>query len=243
VIQSVPACPDVAAARGTATTTRNRLYALHIAVAFVLLEGALWSAGIAQRVWFWSAVIWVVLTVATPSHSRRELGLGLEGLRGTWWLLPLSLAAAATAVATAWWVGYLHPGFGEATQSSQYFAYGLWAVFQQLILQSYFFLRLERMLGSGRQAVVACALLFAFMHLPNFFLTVATFIAGLALCELFRRHRNVYPLGLAHAIWALCLAVTLSADVHHDLRVGFSYLYPPPTPSALYSWDKSFTAP
>jgi membrane protease YdiL (CAAX protease family) len=214
---------------------------LHIAVAAILLEGALWSSGVAQRVWFWAAIIWVVLTVATPSHSRSELGLGLQGLRGTWWLLPLALAAAGTAVATAWWVGYLHPAFGRATQSSQYFAYALWALFQQFILQSYFFLRLERMLGSARLAVVACALLFSIMHLPNPFLVVTTFVAGLVLCELFRRHRNIYPLGLAHALWGLCLAVTLSSDVHHNMRVGLGYLYPPSTPSALYSWEKDLT--
>jgi membrane protease YdiL (CAAX protease family) len=222
---------------GRAIVRRNWLYGLQITVALVLFEGALWSAGASQRLWFWAGVAWILFTSTIPAHSRSELGLSLQGLRGAWWLLPFSIAGAGTAVGIAWYGGYLHPAFGPDADSSQYFAYALWALFQQFILQSYFFMRLERMLGSPRQAVVACALLFSLMHLPNPFLAIATFAAGLILCDLFRRHRNIYPLGLAHAVWGLCLAVTLSSDIHGDMRVGLSYLYPA-SPSALYSWEK-----
>lgn len=214
-----------------------------MAMAVVLFEGALWSQGLAQRIWFWSAVAWVVLTSAMPSHSLCDLGISLRGSRGAWWLAPMSIVGAGTAVAMAWYFGYLHPAFGPATNSSHYFAYAAWALFQQFILQSYFFLRFERMLASPRRGMVACALLFSLMHLPNPFLTVTTFAAALVLCELFRRHRNIYPLGFAHAVWGLCLAVTLSSDLHGNMRVGLSYYQPSAAHSALYSWDKTFTAP
>src|SRR6267154_3026860 len=62
--------------------------------------------------------------------------------------------------------------------------YVIWALQQQFILQSIFFLRLEAMMGS-RRAVVATAFLFGLAHLPNPILTILSFFGGILFCGSF----------------------------------------------------------
>jgi len=202
--------------------SRTRLiYALQLTVALLLLEGALWSANLMQRgIFFWGAMAWILLTSVISGKSRSQMGLSLRGLKETRGLLLCSIAITGAAVIAAWNAGRLHPAFGPQTTASHYFAYVLWAVFQQFILQSYFFLRLEPLLGSSRWSVLAGAVLFSVVHIPNALLALATFIGGLMLCEFFRRYRNIYTLGLAHAVVGLCIAVTTPSTLNHGMRVG-----------------------
>src|SRR5262249_61042645 len=87
--------------------------------------------------------------------------------------------------------------------------------------------RFESLLGNGRKAVLACAILFAIVHIPNPVLTVATFAGGLLFCEVFRRYRNIYAIGIAHALLGIALAVSFPSALHHDMRVGIGFLHPP----------------
>ena len=45
--------------------------------------------------------------------------------------------------------------------------------------------------------------------------------------ELFRRHRTLYPLAVAHALVALSLAISVPETVLHDMRVGIGYIHFP----------------
>jgi membrane protease YdiL (CAAX protease family) len=101
--------------------------------------------------------------------------------------------------------------------------YGLWALAQQFMLQSFFFVRFETLLGS-RWAVLASAALFAAAHIPNSALTLMSF-RGLFFCLLFRRYRNIYPLGLVHTLLGMAIAACFSEAVMHHMRVGAGYLY------------------
>jgi membrane protease YdiL (CAAX protease family) len=101
--------------------------------------------------------------------------------------------------------------------------YGIWALEQEFILQSFFYVRLESLLGS-RRAVWAAALLFCAAHLPSPLLTAMSFIGGALFCEMFRRYRNIYPLGLIHAAVGLTIAASLPDRVLHHMRVGLGYL-------------------
>ena len=49
-------------------------------------------------------------------------------------------------------------------------------------------------------------------------------IWGLTACLVFIRSRNVYPLAIAHAIFGICVAITIPASVLHNMRVGLGYL-------------------
>jgi membrane protease YdiL (CAAX protease family) len=101
--------------------------------------------------------------------------------------------------------------------------YLFWALQQELMLQSFFFNRLERALGSGKAVWVAAGL-FALAHLPNPVLVPATLIGGLVFCKLFRRYRNIYTLVVAQTILGICFAATVPNTVHHHMRVGIGYL-------------------
>ncbi len=210
-------------------------YALQLVVALGLLEAALWSSDVAQRGFFWGAMLWIVVTSALSWPGGRQLGITFQGLKQTWWLIPCSIAIGGAAVLAAWSSGHLHPAFGPSTTASHYFAYALWALFQQFILQSYFFLRLEPLLGGPRRAVVASALLFSAVHIPNALLALVTFAGGLFLCELFRRYRNIYALGTAHAVLGLCIAVTTPSALNHGMRVGQGFFDYRSSPSSLYA--------
>ena len=201
-------------------------YSLQIAITVLLLEMALWSSGPRQHLFSLAALIWVIVTSLLPRHTARELGLSTPGFRNSLWFIPVSACLAALFVCAAWRMGTLHQAFGVKTHSYSYFAYAIWAVIQQFILQSYLFVRLESLLSSGRKAVFGCAVLFAFVHIPNPVPTIATFADGLAFCEIFRRYRNLYSLGIAHALLGISLAVSIPSALHHDMRVGIRFLRP-----------------
>ena len=119
--------------------------------------------------------------------------------------------------------GTLHPYPLHRTLVAVATGYLFWTFQQQFMLQSFFFLRLERLLGS-RKAVWAAAGLFAVAHVPNPVLVPATLAAGLAFCELFRRCRNIYTLAIAQAILGMCLAAAVPDALHHHMHVGIGYL-------------------
>ena len=58
-------------------------------------------------------------------------------------------------------------------------------------------------------------------------------IWGLTACLVFIRSRNVYPLAIAHAIFGICVAVTIPASLLHNMRVGLGYLKYRPQPVHL----------
>ncbi len=218
-------------------STRRGLW-MQIVVTLFLFEGTLWSAGRTKQLLFGCAVIWVLGT-AFRRFKTADLGLTSRGLRQCAWVLPAAALAGFLATLTAWIYGGLHGAFGPRTPPSQYAAYACWAMFQQFVLQSYFFTRVESGLQSGRAAVLSCASLFSLLHIPNPALMLATFIAGLLFCELFRRYRNLYSLGLAHAILGLSLAAALPTDLHHNMRVGRGFFHDDSWKSTISSLSRS----
>jgi hypothetical protein len=95
---------------------------------------------------------------------------------------------------------------------------------QQFLLQSYFLLRLLRLLPGKVAPVIIAAGIFSLAHLPNPILTPITLIWGVIACVLFLRYRNIYAIGIAHGIMGLCIAVTVPNSLHHHMRVGLGYL-------------------
>jgi membrane protease YdiL (CAAX protease family) len=102
--------------------------------------------------------------------------------------------------------------------------YIVWSIMQQFLLQSYFLLRLLRLLPGKIAPILAAAAIFSLAHLPNPILTPITLVWGVIACVLFLRYRNIYTLGLAHGIMGLCIAVTVPNSLHHHMRVGLGYL-------------------
>jgi membrane protease YdiL (CAAX protease family) len=102
--------------------------------------------------------------------------------------------------------------------------YIIWAVVQQWIQQAFFFVRLERIIHSGVLASFTTAALFGLAHLPNPVLTPLTFVGGWLLSEIYRRYRSVVPLGIAHGLVGIAIALAVPDQINHHMRVGLGYL-------------------
>jgi len=94
-----------------------------------------------------------------------------------------------------------------------------WGLFQQYVLNGYFFNRLERAV-SHKAAPVLAAALFSSAHLPNWFLMAVTLLAGHVCVSIYRRYHNLYFLGLAHATLGFLLYLVIPDSVSHHLTVG-----------------------
>jgi hypothetical protein len=114
-------------------------------------------------------------------------------------------------------------GHGYHVPWPQAAGYAFWALQQEFILQAIFFLRLEALMGR-RRAVVAAAAVYALAHLPSPILSGLSLLGGIVFCELFRRWRNLYPIGLIHAALGLTIAASLPDRWMHHMRVGIGYL-------------------
>jgi membrane protease YdiL (CAAX protease family) len=55
-------------------------------------------------------------------------------------------------------------------------------------------------------------------------LTFTTLLGGLFFGKMFRRYRNIFPLGAVHAMVGLTLAASFSDAVLGHMRVGIGYL-------------------
>jgi membrane protease YdiL (CAAX protease family) len=98
-----------------------------------------------------------------------------------------------------------------------------WALGQQFALQTVL-LRESQATVSRSAGIWLAALLFASLHLPNPFLSVATFAGALAWCRVYDRHPNLLPLALSHAILTLAILYAFDDAMTGGLRVGYAYL-------------------
>jgi len=197
---------------------------VEILIGLAVLEAALWTEGRLQRELSLIAGGVIFGLAAADRTSWQELGVTRFGGRGAVKLIFAAAALGAVILAIAGWQGTLHGLFGQRAPVTRAVMYAGWALTQQFILQSFFFLRLESLLTT-RWAVIAGAVLFSFVHLPNPILMAATLAGGLLLCELFARVRSIWPLGLAHAAIGLAIAVSIPAYWLRNMRVGLGYLH------------------
>jgi membrane protease YdiL (CAAX protease family) len=101
----------------------------------------------------------------------------------------------------------------------------VWSLIQQVILQLFLVPRLMALLRSFWAAVLAASILFSAAHLPNPLLTLATLIWGIGACWLFWRYKSVLVVALIHFMLGACLAISVPAPVHRNMRVGLGYLH------------------
>ena len=209
---------------------------IELAVALGLILLVIWTPRPWQRLLWWIAAAGIAGMISTSLESISVLRMrGASIFRGLW-VSGAALALSAVAIALAVRLGTLRTLHGPLEVVKLYGLYALWALVQQFLLQGFFFLRLRRALPSAGGATLAAASIFAFTHLPNPILTPITFVWGLAACRLFLRYRNIYSLGLAHAILGVTIAITVPGPVDHNMRVGYGYLAykhrPAPVPNS-----------
>ncbi len=214
------------------TAFRRYFVWAQIIVAFLFLEFAIWAPTPETRNrWAAIAAITILILVLTdvlidrsPRSSLQRLGLGLPKMFGASVVLGIGLATVACMVILVSWAGgqiLANPAWLPNLRSA--WGYVIWAMLQEFILQSFFFNRFEALYGSSA-AVWMASSLFAAAHLPNPVLTTATLIGALFFCEMFRRYRSIYSLGIVHAMLGLTLAILTPESLLHHMRVGIGYL-------------------
>lgn len=203
---------------------RRYLTWFQLIVAYVLMERALWSSRLAFRnKWALLAAITVFVFILADRPSLQRMGLGLPSSFGASLVLAVSFATAVFLVFMVRWVGGQVPANPTWPTLHLTWEYVAWALIQEFMLQSFFFTRCEELFGSSA-AVWIAATLFAAAHLPSPILTTFTLAGGLFFCEMFRRYRNLYLIGIVHAVLGLTIAVTMPDSLLHNMRVGIGYL-------------------
>ena len=196
---------------------------LQIAFAYGLLEAALWTPpGRLDLVWMILTAGFILVMAFRGPYSAREMGVTLPSAKASVWIVGAGLILAATL----WSCAALTGADAAPTHAMPLriaWQYAIWAFLQQFMLQSFFFVRLESLLGS-RRAVLATTILFSAAHIPNPILTVGTVLAGFFFCEMFRRYRNIFPLGVVHVILGLAMAASVSDTLLHHMRVGIGFV-------------------
>lgn len=212
-------------AAGISEILRRRLVWAQVIIAFLAVECGVWAARLSVRNrWAMAAGIIVVAFALVDRPSVRRLGLGLPNAMGTSLMLGVGLTSAVLLMFLTRWVGGgpvpANPLFPNMHMAWQYM---VWALVQEFMLQSFFYTRCEELLGSSI-AVWVTATFFAVIHVPNMVLTTFTLIGGLFFCEMFRRYRSIYLLGIVHAVLGLTLSVTIPSSLLYHLRVGIGFL-------------------
>ncbi len=194
-----------------------------VAVGFALVQAALWTEGAARSVLTFAAATAIAVAVSLERPSLPDVGLARAGLGRSAWVVAATAGLAGILLLAGWLAGSSRYPF-QSPVLVHFAAYLPWSLAQQFAAQSFFYRRLEALLGS-KKAVGVAALLFSAAHLPNPVLAPATLAAGLLFSELFRRYRNLYPLAVAHALLAIAIAVAVPDHLHRHMHVGIGYLH------------------
>ncbi len=173
----------------------------------------------------------IVFLFGGLSHrARREtaedIGFGLQNFWEALRLLLLwMIPAAAVLVAIGWTLGSLHfrfPGSWGALAKTGFWLF-LWGLMQQYALQAIINRRFQDIWGKGGRSVLAAALIFSALHMPNLWLTVATLLGGFFWAWSYQKTPNLWALAISHSVMTVVLASSLSTAMLHGLRVGYNY--------------------
>jgi membrane protease YdiL (CAAX protease family) len=193
-------------------------------IGYGLILVVIWTPGEWQRVLYWVAFAWIAITAWLRRREWQPIGLGVQGLVPSLWIVPAAIAIFFASIGIARHLHTLHRLYGPLPVIAHILAYALWALMQQFILQVYVLVRMLRLGVSRLAAISLAAVLFAAAHIPNPVLMPVTLICGLITSLLYLRYRNLYAIALAHGILGMALAVCVPNDVHHHMRVGLGYI-------------------
>jgi membrane protease YdiL (CAAX protease family) len=197
---------------------------LEVAFTFAFIVFILWMPRPQQGWLSLIALGWILGSSFLVRENRDAVELGISGFRRSLWVIATALVLASIEILIAQHEQTLHSPFVNGVVRYRFSGYVIWSFVQQFILQDYFLLRFLRAFRKPSWAVVTSATLFALAHLPNPVLTVATLLWGVVACTLFLRYRDIYSLGVVHAVFGLTIAVCVPAAIHHNMRVGLGYL-------------------
>lgn len=178
----------------------------------ILVAGLQWGQRptLAGVTGFASALIFAAYTQrAGRSADWRWIG----PWRSVAWWWPLALVPAALLVCLLW--GHA----SDPTPPRRALVYLGWAALQQWLILGFALGQLEKFLPV-RWAVLAAALAFALLHVPNGALMQLCFLAELWWAWCFVQQRSLLPIALAHAACALVVGAGLIGNGLRSLEVS-----------------------
>lgn len=175
----------------------------------------------------WAIPIILALVLMLASHrlhneTAREIGWRVDNFFAALRLLILPLLAAfVLIILVAWVLGSLRVEWSQLRV--RFLLLPAWGFVQQYVMQGFINRRAQLIWGRGWQSILTVGFIFALMHLPNLWLTLATFLGGVILAYIYQRVPNLLALALAHGLTSLLLVSSLPPTALHSMRVGFKY--------------------
>jgi hypothetical protein len=214
--------------RKTLSLSRSEwLIVVEAAIGFALIMGTVWTVKTTQRWLFWIAAAWFLGWALISAWKALRRGFKLPSAKVTIVMTLAALVVSGGFMALASAVGTLHGPFGRKDPLTHAASYLVWAIMQQFIQQTFFLARFEKLTQRRFHASLIAASLFGLAHLPNPVLTPVTLAGGWIMSELYLRYRTVLPLGIAHGLVGMAIAVSVPDHIQHHMRVGLSYLLYP----------------
>lgn len=174
--------------------------------------------------------ILIIVGVIFFSHLRnnetlKEIGYRFDNFAACLRLLVLPMTAFIAALTIIGWLsGSLR--FGDVFSwafGRKYVWLCVWGLIQQHALQAFFNRRAQAVWGKGYLSILIAATIFAVLHLPNFWLTVATFLGGVMWASVYQRTPNLLALALSHGLMSAVLVLSAPPAALHGMRVGYNY--------------------
>jgi membrane protease YdiL (CAAX protease family) len=206
----------VLAAWEIASVTISFLIAAWLILPFIGNDKVVWAIPVAM------AFALMLCSHRTRSETAREIGWRTDNFFEAVRLLLLPVLGFVVVIFVAGWLwGSLR---FEASQFRPRFLWlPVWGLMQQYVMQGFINRRAQIIWGRGWPSALLVALIFGLLHLPNLWLTVATFTGGLILALVYQRVPNLPALALAHGLVSLLMVSTLPPTALHSMRVGFKY--------------------
>lgn len=173
----------------------------------------------------WMSAVATILVVALA--LARAVKTGEWGFKPGAFIpsLAWSMLFALAAAIAAYLAGSLLGSWHERPHPWSDFALLLpWGLGQQFALHTVFLRDAQGLLKSRRAGIFLAAIMFAALHLPNPFLTLATGIAAAAWCWIYDNYPNLLPLAFSHAVLTLVVLYAFDDAITGRLRVGVGYL-------------------
>ena len=198
---------------------RRELTLLEPALIFGLIMAYIWSLRFSHR-WFWAVILaLMILSHALRHEDANRLGFRLGNLRECLAEFSPALAFFALLMLSGGVLLQTTRPVGLDRALASWLAYVPWGLFQQYILNGYFYRRFDGVLPR-RAAPLAAAGLFAGAHTPNWFLMAVGLLLGYCGTIVYQRHKNLYFLGLAHGTLGFLLYLVVPDSISHHLNVG-----------------------
>lgn len=168
------------------------------------------------------ALILMLLSHRARSETPRQVGWRMDNFLQAVRLLLLPMLAVTLIIVL---IGWLNHSFRlNKLENLQWVAWlFLWGLIQQYVLQGFINRRAQLVWGRGYVSVMFVAVIFAFLHLPNPWLTVATFAGGFIWAFVYQRAPNLLALALSHGLMSMLLVWALPPNIMRGLRIGFKY--------------------